>query len=310
MSWVPHCFPTPTSLCETSLADIRVQRELHQVLGDSPGAYAIVVMAEKKKRKGTKGFTTGSPPQISASVISQSKSCSPGPSSKQSSTKLSQPKLATASSASAEQSVQKSSSTKSSRTPAALKRASAGTGKRNSNEKGEKPKGIISKSCSPSRKPRAKADRLHYRFYEPLVLLYTLGSTRGDRSHDNPITWTSSLSIRDARRQFLTDLAYACDYKKGGDTVTAIGLQGTPEANVFWVASNNDPVDKIAPFLKELLTILANNSEDEKTLEEIVSQMCINFASLRIQFYKKYICLAMERATAELDRLGGRKSEY
>jgi hypothetical protein len=110
----------------------------------------------------------------------------------------------------------------------------------------------------------------------------------------------SLLSQKDTRRKFLNALTYACDYQKGGDTVTAIGLEKKPEANVFWVASNKDPTNKIVPFLKKLLAKLANSSTDEKKLEEDIMRTCIDFATPRIKKYKGLIVRGMSNAVVKL----------
>ena len=72
------------------------------------------------------------------------------------------------------------------------------------------------------------------RFHEPLVLLFTLGRTRGERTCGvSAREDLAHLPIQDVRRTFLSDLAYMCDYDKGGKTVTAIGLQYTPRGHIF-----------------------------------------------------------------------------
>lgn len=152
------------------------------------------------------------------------------------------------------------------------------------------------------KKIRPREEKQIHRFYEPLVLLYTLGSERADRPPENPRMNMSSISTEDARRTFLKALAYVCDYDKGGDTVTAIGLEQTPEANVFWVASNKDPTNKIVPFLKKLLTKLTSSSTNEKTLEDIV-RMCTGFATPRIRKYKSLITRELKKAGTRLTTL-------
>ncbi|KAF2644767.1 hypothetical protein P280DRAFT_358224, partial [Massarina eburnea CBS 473.64] len=137
------------------------------------------------------------------------------------------------------------------------------------------------------------------RFYEPLVLLYTLGSTRGEHTHTDPSSEDiSHLTLRHLRRIFLTELAYVCDYDKGGDTVTAIGLEFTPQGYVYRVASNTSPRMKIAPFLTLLLNKLKTISErttvDTSREIEEVAKYCIKFAEPRIKKYKHLLnrCLS------------------
>jgi hypothetical protein len=90
-------------------------------------------------------------------------------------------------------------------------------------------------SVSPNRPRLNPQERLLSWFYEPLVLLYTLGRTRGEsvravmplRDH------IAHLLLVDLRRTFLNDSAYMCDYKKGSETVTAIRLQSTLQKHIF-----------------------------------------------------------------------------
>ncbi len=72
--------------------------------------------------------------------------------------------------------------------------------------------------------------QLWRRFYEPLVMLKILGSTRGEHSakpeQPSPV------------HRFLDNLAYLSDHVKGGSTTSAIGLENAPKRFNFWIASN------------------------------------------------------------------------
>ncbi|KAF2176241.1 hypothetical protein K469DRAFT_760893 [Zopfia rhizophila CBS 207.26] len=139
------------------------------------------------------------------------------------------------------------------------------------------------------------------RFYEPLVLLYTLGSTRGE--HICAVLPTqvsiSHLPHKDLRQRFLSELAYTCDYDKGGDTVTAISLDSTPQRHVFWVASNSCPKGKIVPFLELLLVRLRHMSTTaaQSTAEEAeeIAAQCIGFATPRIKKYRSLLSPLLRR---------------
>ncbi|KAF2788268.1 hypothetical protein K505DRAFT_394981, partial [Melanomma pulvis-pyrius CBS 109.77] len=73
------------------------------------------------------------------------------------------------------------------------------------------------------------------RFFRPLFLLYALGRTR--REHTQEMTCNGTGILRLSRkhliRKLLCDLADMCDYDKGGDTVTAIGLESRPHAHLL-----------------------------------------------------------------------------
>jgi hypothetical protein len=140
----------------------------------------------------------------------------------------------------------------------------------------------------PCKRPRLDPhERQLSRFYEPLVLLHTLGSTRGEITRDTLSIEQSVpyLPLKHVRRRLLNELAYMCDYDKGGDTVTAIGLESTPQRYVFWVASNSCPKRKIVPFLESLLIALRHISA---TTEDIAIR-CISFATLRVKRYRSLL---------------------
>ncbi|OAL42582.1 hypothetical protein IQ07DRAFT_669315 [Pyrenochaeta sp. DS3sAY3a] len=162
-------------------------------------------------------------------------------------------------------------------------------------------------SVSPNKPRLDPQERLLCRFYEPLVLLYTLGSTREERmcaampSRD----YLAHLPLKDLRRIFLSELAYVCDYDKGGETVAALGLQTTPQGHIFWVASNTGSGTKVIPFLNSLLTKLTHISTASNTadvLEEVVSQ-CIRFATPRIKKYRSHLVPQLRRCTSHLTRV-------
>lgn len=166
-----------------------------------------------------------------------------------------------------------------------------------------------------SSKPRLDPHKRQLsRFYEPLVLLYTLGRTRGE--HTCAVLSTqenvSHLPLKELRRKFLSELAYACDYDKGGDTVTAIGLESTPQRYIFWVASNSCPRRKIIPFLRSLLARLKHVSDESAQLPPEgpvdIATLCIHFASPRIKKYRSHLSPLLRRCQgylAETERKDG-----
>lgn len=136
--------------------------------------------------------------------------------------------------------------------------------------------------------------KLMRRFYEPLVLLHTLGPTRGDRTRRSPSIASNkhAESFQDLRRQFLNDLAYTCDFDKGGDTVTAIALESNPQTSVFWIATNKSTeatVEQVDQFIKSLLGRLQTISQSDGTSKEadlkLIARMCAYFAHKRIERY-------------------------
>ncbi|KAH7563713.1 hypothetical protein BM1_00760 [Bipolaris maydis] len=83
----------------------------------------------------------------------------------------------------------------------------------------------------------------------------------------------------------LSDLAYICDYDKGGETVTAIGLQATPQRRIFWIASYVGSKTKIIDFFRSILTQIVHVSAASRAtqLATELALQCIAFATPRIR---------------------------
>lgn len=130
--------------------------------------------------------------------------------------------------------------------------------------------------------------KLIRRFYEPLILLHTLGEVRGGAESSEPSRRSSSsaLSSRDRRRQFLDALTFVCDYEKGGDTVAAIGLESTPQCHTFWIAANTCPKKKMVSFVQSLLENFKRMDFLQLGLDEgttLVAKQCLRFGEKRIK---------------------------
>ncbi|GLA56169.1 hypothetical protein AnigIFM63604_005039 [Aspergillus niger] len=139
-------------------------------------------------------------------------------------------------------------------------------------------------------RPRLGAyNRLLSRFYEPLFLLRVLGQTRGQHTPGPP-----DHSLEQARRRrFLRNLAYVCDFTKGGSSCTAIGLEDSETCYNFWIASNASG-DKIVEFAKNALghlkqtTSITGDLDEGQTNANFIS-FCLNFAISRVK--KERQCL-------------------
>jgi hypothetical protein len=146
-----------------------------------------------------------------------------------------------------------------------------------------------SKRASPNTRPdRSSQKRSLCRAYEPLVLLYTLRSREEDYvqamlpNEEDTLYLPPKLTIR----KFLEDLAYLCDYDKGYDTVTAIGMESSLQQNVLWIASNTSPTRGIINFVKARLVDIKQLSatvgtDKSRQVEDFVST-CIDFATPQI----------------------------
>jgi hypothetical protein len=77
------------------------------------------------------------------------------------------------------------------------------------------------------------------RFYESLVILHVLGKNRGVHlKEDDDELYEIDLTSTKLRRAFVRNIAYLCDYQKGGDSMTAIALEQDSDEVVFWLAVN------------------------------------------------------------------------
>lgn len=105
--------------------------------------------------------------------------------------------------------------------------------------------------------------------------------------HGSHITVQHDLSITTgARRRFLQNLAFLCDYGKGGPSTTAICVEDRQDCYVAWVASNKGAPPKVVAFLASILEILrtasASNDEERHDLEVHLLQAAATFARDRV----------------------------
>lgn len=134
---------------------------------------------------------------------------------------------------------------------------------------------------------RSKESKIMRRFYEPLYMLRALGQTRGAHARQRP----SSDAIVETRRRFLENLCSICDFIKGGESCTAIGLEERPDKYQFWVSSN-DQSSRIVEFLEDALKFLYRISDSAEVELATVShfiQFCADFARSRIEAEQRLI---------------------
>jgi hypothetical protein len=139
--------------------------------------------------------------------------------------------------------------------------------------------------------------KLLKRFYEALAILYILGQSRGEPTEEDELELAAEPEEMDShklRRSFTRHLAYLCDYEKGGDRTSAIGLRQTPQGIVYLFASNKTPnttggiKDRTKDFLVEILTSLKNLSpNDASAIESKLFLRSVDFSSARIHEYSK-----------------------
>jgi hypothetical protein len=154
---------------------------------------------------------------------------------------------------------------------------------------------------------RASPDKLMMRFYEPLILQHVLGSTRGPHIACEPLASedVSKLGDCNLRRSFVDQLAYICDFEKGGATVTAVALEHRPAGVVFWVAANKNLKQKVVPFLRDILRDLAAldgaTSEKRGVVEERIFVDAVKFGMARVETYRRFMKEPLNRCLKVLD---------
>jgi hypothetical protein len=120
------------------------------------------------------------------------------------------------------------------------------------------------------------------RLFEFLAIFHILKRANG------PHTVVSQIptDLQSARRRFLTGLCYLCDYRKGGETTTSIGLESRNDVVVFWVASNLSPNDRVLTFLSTILEDIrgqpSSTEAERETLREMLIFRSIGFAAPRL----------------------------
>lgn len=145
------------------------------------------------------------------------------------------------------------------------------------------------------------------RSYEPLVLLYTLGSTDEDYIHTMLPTEEDTLYLppKTTMRKFLEDIAYVCDYDIGHDTVTAIGMQSSSQKNILWIASNSPPARQIISFVNARLNDVKQISTavgiDQRTRTEKFIETCVEFAAPQIEDEMSRLLAAFQRCKTYLE---------
>jgi len=146
--------------------------------------------------------------------------------------------------------------------------------------------------------------KLLRRFYEPLILLSVIDPTRGA----NQLDMSSDHDLQGQRklwRDFLDQLSFLCDAKKGGDTVTAIAVQRTFEHPIMWLASNSSTRNstirvKAKIHVEWILSQLEGlNEAGTATVDFIENEIilrCIQFSSSRVDTYISFLLKNIKKA--------------
>lgn len=124
--------------------------------------------------------------------------------------------------------------------------------------------------------------RLISRLYEALYMLRILGRVRGPHRIANLDVSTA----RGVRRRFLKNLAFLCDYTKGGPSTAALAVEARSDCNMFWLSSNEGPSEAVLDFLKSMIQDVKASSAlsggQRPEAENILILKCIEFARKRV----------------------------
>lgn len=150
----------------------------------------------------------------------------------------------------------------------------------------------------------AKDDRLMARVFEVVMLASFIRKVHG--SH---ITVQHDLSTTTgARRRFLQNLAFLCDYGKGGPSTTGICVEERQDCYVAWVASNKGAPPEVVAFLDSILkglrTASASNDQERNNLEVHLLRVAATFARDRVFKEWKLLVRSAAQAVAALRQAG------
>ncbi|KAH7142839.1 hypothetical protein B0J13DRAFT_503199 [Dactylonectria estremocensis] len=156
-----------------------------------------------------------------------------------------------------------------------------------------------------------KYQRLIARLYEALIFLWLEQPVQGPHvisNHDNA-------SLTASRRRLTKNLAYICDWDKGGSTTTSIAIEDSENCYMFWVASNQGHEQRathtnvgVSEFLRTILQRLQDATRESnpsatwlRNQEDACARACTAFASCRI---KKEVKILSNMVKKCLDYLG------
>jgi hypothetical protein len=165
----------------------------------------------------------------------------------------------------------------------------------------EQTSNTLAKSCELALVPTLPISTvIETQFYGALVLLYTLDQIQDHHTKRPSYRGGLEGESSELRRSFIDSLAYICDYKKGGDSVTAIAIQRTCQGIKFWVAANQGVKDIVTDFLRDVLQNLKGASvEYERAIQRSLLPKIVAFNKQRLDFYwmslQGNLCLCLVR---------------
>ncbi|KAF2668692.1 hypothetical protein BT63DRAFT_440800 [Microthyrium microscopicum] len=101
--------------------------------------------------------------------------------------------------------------------------------------------------------------------------------------------------VEEARRDMLDSIAYLCDIRKGGATVTATALQRDNEDTILWLAANEGIRSEVKKFTEKLLEMAREvKMENVAEVETKLLSIALEIAVERVNFYQLRLASTLE----------------
>lgn len=122
------------------------------------------------------------------------------------------------------------------------------------------------------------------------MLIDALDPVRGSHIRRQQINSGDSNSHIELQQSFTRSIATICDNERGGDTVTACALQGSPDAVVIWLAANRTIKEPTRYFIKSILQLLKSATHsNEAKLAVQMSDRIVSFCEPRLLSYQTFL---------------------
>ena len=98
-------------------------------------------------------------------------------------------------------------------------------------------------------------------------------------------------------------MAYICDFRKGGSTVTAVALQKTYQGVTFWLAANETVKPKVTKFLRDILETLKKTKDQSDMVERQLIQKIVAFNEERLVYYWSIVDIELDMFSRRLAKI-------
>lgn len=150
------------------------------------------------------------------------------------------------------------------------------------------------------------SSQVERQFYESQLLLFVLEKIRGEHKKRQNYHGELDQDETELRRSFVDKLAYICDFKKGGSTVTALALQKTYQGIVFRIAANETVRPRVIEFLRKVLHLLKKIEAEasRKGTQAQLLALIVPFNQERLDYYWSALSKEIPLCIKRLQDLG------